>query len=461
MTPGIDINDIDEKKGNFFDRIEGDKVVWIIVLSLMLISLLAIFSSTSLLALETGTDRLALMKEQIGLTLGGLAIIFLIYKMPYINVIRALSQLGFIGSLLPLLVLAFKADLGFIKAECINGAYRTINLFGFQFHVFEVVKVAMIVYLAWAIDSYRREANGEASPTNFWILNRLGRNKNLSFLKLPFWKCIFYIYLPMLSIAALTAMGSNSSGIIVAGAMFVSLLIGGLHYKHLIIIAFSVMILGVSAYWLYNVTDGKMFTRVGTGINRILLDTDPTQLHTLSEDEFQEKLDRIRQPNAAMIAVHEGGFFGKGPGGSTQKYAVPVIFGDYMFSFLLEEYGIWLGLIVILLYASVIARGAWIVKMCETTYARTTIGGLCFLIAAQAFLHMFISVDFGPLTGQTLPLVSHGAFSFLAFCVAFGLILNISRLANKQIQEAEKEYEKDIQEEDDVKVSMNVLDQID
>ena len=70
------------KKGlwNFIDRIEGDKVVWVIVFMLLMISWLAIFSSTSLLALETGSDRLSIMKDQILVTIGGLGIIFLLYS---------------------------------------------------------------------------------------------------------------------------------------------------------------------------------------------------------------------------------------------------------------------------------------------------------------------------------------------------------------------------------------------
>ena len=48
---------------NFIDRIEGDKVVWVIVFMLLMISWLAIFSSTPLLALEMKTDRLSIMKE--------------------------------------------------------------------------------------------------------------------------------------------------------------------------------------------------------------------------------------------------------------------------------------------------------------------------------------------------------------------------------------------------------------
>ena len=53
-------------------------------------------------------------------------------------------------------------------------------------------------------------------------------------------------------------------------------------------------------------------------------------------------------------------------------------------------------------------------------------------------MHIRVNVDIGPMTGQTLPLISHGASAFLVFCIAFGLILSISRMAKKKIQTVEE-----------------------
>jgi cell division protein FtsW len=217
------------------------------------------------------------------------------------------------------------------------------------------------------------------------------------------------------------------------------------------------------AFGIYKMSDGKVLQRFETLESRLTMDTDPRQLldPKLIQDKvaFQEKLDKIRQPNAAMIAVAEGGILGKGPGGSTQKYILPVVFGDYMFSFLLEEYGLWGGIIIILLYVSLLARGSWIARLCDSDFAKTAVGGLTLLITAQAFLHMYINVGLGPLTGQTLPLVSHGNSSFLAFCVAFGVILSISRMANNKIREEEAAAEP-IYKKDDIQSSLDVIEQI-
>lgn len=77
--------------------------------------------------------------------------------------------------------------------------------------------------------------------------------------------------------------------------------------------------------------------------------------------------------------------------------------------------------------------------MCEDEFAKFAIGGLAILVSGQAFMHIMVNVDIGPMTGQTLPLISHGASAFLVFCVAFGIMLSISRIARSNIEKMENE----------------------
>jgi len=152
-----------------------------------------------------------------------------------------------------------------------------------------------------------------------------------------------------------------------------------------------------------------------------------------NSSEFQEALDKLKQPFSAKIAIHEGGLVGKGPGRSTQRYVVPIMFEDYMFSFIVEEYGLLGGILVIILYISLLARGSIIARNCDNHFAKTAVAGLVILITGQAMMHIMINCDMGPLTGQTLPLVSHGNSSFLMFSIAFGIILSISKMARRKI----------------------------
>ena len=89
---------------SFIENIEGDKVVWIIVFLLIMISILAIFSSTSLLR-EGSKDRMDFISEHLVITGLGLGIIFGLYNIKKIGIFRILSQFGFILSLVLLVLL--------------------------------------------------------------------------------------------------------------------------------------------------------------------------------------------------------------------------------------------------------------------------------------------------------------------------------------------------------------------
>ena len=417
-----------EKEGfwGFIDNIEGDKVVWIIVFLLIMISILAIFSSTSLLK-EGGKDRLDFVSEHLVVVGLGLGCIFGLYNIKKIGIFRIVSQLGFGVSFVLLALLASHLRIpGVIEAERINGAWRTLRIAGFQLHVFEVVKVAMVLYLAWAIHAYKE--------------------KRLKYGQTDLQKRLIYMYAPILAVCALTLLGSGSSAAFIGVILISTLLIGGMPFKEIALAGAAGLVGLLMIVGIYNATDGKVFKRferIATMNSRLEADYDAARLKEVEprSREFYRILDEIKQPYSAKIAVHEGKIIGKNSGNSTQKYVVSNIYGDYMFSFLIEEYGLLGGIIVIFLYVSLLARGSTIARLCSNEYAKIAVGGLSVLITGQAFMHMFVNVDIGPMTGQTLPLISHGSFAFLVFCIAFGVILAISRMARKKMQEEEEKAE--------------------
>jgi len=453
----------DSRKGlwGLIDRIEGDKVIWIIVLLLILISVLAIFSSTPLLSEDT---RIEIMKDHGGIAILGLAMIFVMYKYIWkIGIYRFFSQLGFGFTFLLLLILDLHLNLGFLRAQEINDAWRTLSLFGFQIHVFEVAKVAMVMYLAWALHAFKqdREATeaGQESPT-FRLANSLSRHKHLEFLAKPFWKRAFYIYLPSLIICAMIAPGSNSSAIFIALVLLGTMIIGGIPFKELLAAGACLAIMAGLLFVVYKISDGKYMKRLETFESRLKANYDTEILKGLKPgtQDFYTALDKIRQPYGARVAIHEGGVLGKGSGNSTQKYSVTHIYSDYMFSFLVEEYGLVGGIVVILLYLSLIARCSMIARLCGNEFAKIAICGLALLITGQAFMHMLVNVGIIPMTGQTLPLISDGASAFLMSCLAFGIILSISRMAKKKIQSVEESVQT---VKDDIQERIMILEQID
>ena len=426
---------------NFFEKIEGDKVVWIIALMLILISIVCIFSSTSRL-LEGHQTRLDIVRSQLVIVAAGLALIIICYNIKSIGFFRWCSQWGFPISFVLLALLLSKIDVGFIKSIELNGARRILQIAGVQVHVFEVVKVAMVLYLAWALDAFKK---GELK----------GPRKDI-------WKKIIYIYAPFIITLVMIIPGSNSAALFIGGIMFLVILLGGGNLRDMFILAAAAVLIIAACWGIYELSGKKVMGRIGTAVSR-LSEHDDWEQQVIDarpgSDEYYKALDKIRQPYSAKIAIKEGGILGKGPGQSTQRYVVPDISEDYMYSFIIEEYGLWGALIVIFLYVSLMARGSIIVRNCgKDTYAKLTVAGLCLLITGQAFLHMFVNADIGPMTGQTLPLISHGNSAFLCFSLAFGIILSFSRIAQRRIEKEQRDAEPLMELKENVQAGLDDLD---
>lgn len=435
-----------QKRGGLVDRLEGDKVVWIIVLMLILISIVCIFSSTSRL-LEPGQTRLDIVWGQMKTVVFGLVVIFACYFIKDLDIFRWCAKWGFLLSLMLLVFLILGPKEGPIKSIELNGARRALSIFGKQVFVYEIVKVAMVMYLSWAVEAFKKKTLPFKFITGKWAQK------------------IVFIYLPFILTTVLILPGSNSAALFIGGIMFLTIFIGSgemLDAAALVVLA----ILGLGfCFGIYEISDHTAFKRIGTAVSgsRSLSIEDMEKEYRLASntEERQAALDKMRQPYSAMIAVKEGGVLGKGPGQSTQRYAVPDISEDFMFSFIIEEYGLWGALIIIFLYVSLLARGSIIARNCgNDLFAKTAVAGLTLLISMQAFLHMFVNADIGPMTGQTLPLISHGNSAFLCFCVAFGVLLSISRIAQKKIR-LEEEKAESLAPEDDIQESLNDLDSYD
>lgn len=435
---------MEEEKKSFLARLtglmdsfKGDKVILLIALFLMLISVISVFSSTPLLAIELKSDRSAIMIDQLKLVALGFLAIFALYGFGRVEWFKALSKYGFALSFILLAILVFKLNLGFVRAGEINGARRILIVAGKQIHIYEFVKIFMIMYLGWALDSYKEHA--------FKFLPHLAAwSPRLAFLEKDGWQKFTYIYLPILLVTLMVSTGSNSSALFIGGIMILMVLIGGLEIKDVAIVGAVLVVAFGCMFGAYKAGLLKE-TRLGTLVSRITNDDDATMKVLLESEpyskEWRKAKDALDQPVGALLAIKEGGLVGKGIGNSTQKYQVPVIFGDYMYSFIIEETGLWGALLIILLYYSLLARGTMVAKECDKYYDKMIVTGLIILVTGQAFMHMAVNVHMPlvPQTGQTLPLISHGANSFIAFSLVFGILLCISKDAKENMAKREAE----------------------
>ena len=418
---------------NLIDWLEGDRIIWIIVFAIIMFSIVGMASSTSLLAKLNSASRFDYAIQQVYISFGGLVLIWLICKFGRVGILKFLSRLGFIGSALLLILLDSHFQgipfLTPVETQPGSGTWRTIIMFGVPVMVYEVVKVAMVMYLAWALQTLKQKETQ--------LADKLAAFGWLRFLSTEEGKVMFYVGAPMVIVFLLELAGSNSSAIFLGLVMGFTVIVGKMKFKYIFhLILAGVIALGL-VFGMQKITGWKFLTRVTTAISRVSdFHGDPVKelhKHEPGTLAFQRILDGSKQVTSAKVAVSTGGLLGKGPGKSTQRYIVSVMYEDYMFSFIIEEYGLLGGMLILMLYGTLLARGSIIVRNCDTVFAKCTVAGLVALISCQALLHILVNVDLIPMTGQNLPLISHGNSSFLCFCIAFGVILSISRMAKKKI----------------------------
>ncbi len=151
--------------------------------------------------------------------------------------------------------------------------------------------------------------------------------------------------------------------------------------------------------------------------------------------------DDTYQIEQSKIAIASGGFFGKGPGNSTQRNFLPHPYSDFIFAIIVEEYGFLGAFVVVMLYLILLYRIGVIVRNAKTTFPAMLAIGLIIMLLMQAMINMGVATGIFPVTGQTLPLVSMGGTSIIFTSISLGVILNIS--SKQKLENENKDQAKD------------------
>ncbi len=380
-----------EAKESIIHRLKGDKAIWIIVFMLSMISIAAVYSSSSALAFKENRSTIDFLFKQMRFVVFGLTALYICYKIP-LGWYRMLSYFGIIISIGLLAATLFFGNK-------YNDAERWLRIFGISFQPAEIAKIAVILYLSKVLERFTFE--------NF---------------KEFFW----WVVSPVSVVVLLILYGSISTAILLSSVAFLMFIIAGIKWSHLIKtsgIALGIIVLVV----LLNLAFG-IFPRVETAFNRIKNFTTQLQIHdNLSPVEKQRLMDKTFQADMAKIAVASVGVFGKGPGNSTQRNLLPHPYSDFIYAIIIEEWGFLGGLVVLMLYVWFFTRCIMLSKSCTTTFTSMMVIGLSILITSQALLHICVNVGLLPVTGHTLPLISLGGTSLIIMSGAFGMILSVSR----------------------------------
>jgi cell division protein FtsW len=148
-----------------------------------------------------------------------------------------------------------------------------------------------------------------------------------------------------------------------------------------------------------------------------------------------ELADYGRQMALAKAAIARSAWTPAGPGHGIIKKKMSENDTDFVYVTVVEETGIIIGVLIILLYLILFFRTMQIARRSEGYFGRILAVGIGFWITCQALVHIGVNCELIPATGQTLPLISKGGASLLFSGIIIGMLLNISK--NKQYNDIE------------------------
>ena len=120
-----------------------------------------------------------------------------------------------------------------------------------------------------------------------------------------------------------------------------------------------------------------------------------------------------------------------GPGEGIVKKHLPDAHADFIFSVAAEEYGVFLCLIIALLFGFFVIRSILKVMQEQNLFILLAVSGLALEIGVQATINMASTLDLIPTKGMTLPFMSFGGSSILSIAISCGFILALTR---RQVQ---------------------------
>ena len=351
----------------------------LLVLTLLSIGVVMVGSASVGVSERISGDSTYYFTRQLGFVTVGLLLAAVAWTIPT----RVISQLGPLLILIAALALAVVFIPGIGKT--VNGSTRWIALGPVNLQVSEVVKLALIIYLAQYL--VRR---GEQVREN-----------------------IRYFLKPMMIVAGFSVLLLLEPDF---GATVV-----------LITTAMGMFFLFGVRLWIF----GGMVAIAGSGLAMLAI-TSPYRMERLTAflNPWADPFNSGFQLTQALIAFGRGEWLGVGLGGSVQKlFYLPEAHTDFVYSVIAEELGMLGAGIVVLLFVLLVGRIFQIGQRAEQAgmiFGAYLSYGVAIWVALQAFINMGVNMGLLPTKGLTLPLMSYGGSSVIVTIVALALVLRVA-----------------------------------
>ena len=290
---------------------------------------------------------------------------------------QRLMQLALPAYLLGLLLLIAVALFGDVS----KGARRWLNLGFMRVQPSELMKIAVPLLLAWFFQ--KREA-----------MLRL-RDYGVAAVLL------------LVPIALIVRQPDLGTAILVLAVGFYVIFFAGLSWKIIVGMLVSALAAAPLAW-------------------NLLHDYQRSRIITLFDPE-KDPLGKGFHIIQSTIAIGSGGIFGKGwrAGTQAQLEFIPERHTDFVFAVFSEEFGLLGNLVLLTIYALLIARGLMIAANAATLFSRLLAGAVTMIFFTYAFVNMGMVSGILPVVGVPLPLISYGGTAMVTLFIGIGILMSI------------------------------------
>lgn len=351
------------------------------IVILLAIGVVMVYSASSYFAMVNYNDSTAFLKKQALFAIVGFIAMIFISRCDYHKLKKLTGILLIITPILLVAVYAFPAT---------KGAQRWIRLGPLSFQPSELAKYAVVIILAHMITN-----KGEQIK--------------------EFWKGIVPCFVIGGGFAALILAQKNLSIAAVTGFVtFIMVFVAG---------ARKIFMFGVITPIILSL--GSFFTLFEDYRRRRLLNF---------INPWKDPAGDGYQLIQSFYALGAGGVTGLGIGQSRQKTLyMPEPHNDFIFAIIGEELGLIGCTVVILLFVIFVYRGIKIAMSAKDEYGTLLAVGITSIIGLQAIINIAVVTGSMPVTGVPLPFISYGGTALVFNLMAMGILLNISRQRNKNI----------------------------
>lgn len=278
----------------------------------------------------------------------------------------------------------------------------------------ELVKLSLIIFLGWYVESEGRAAHGRA-----WSLGPL---------RLPPIRYVIpgtlFVSLASLALVKMSDLGA----ILILGALFLTLLYAGLKRR----VFLTMVVIGLALSLAAGIVLARYWQPPAALQLRFAAFADPWSQEPLTIDGQPTGITIAQGPGyqiqQAIYAIVDGGIAGTGIGAGTPQN-VPLAHSDMIFAAVAEELGAMGGLAVLACFAILLLRILRVAMLLPAgqVFERLLLVGIAAHLFAQVFVMVGGTVDLLPLTGVTIPFLSQGGMALTVNLLEIGLVLAVAQ----------------------------------